>query len=86
MCATWTLRRIGYFYRSFCIFRAGTVHFPGPPRISCKSRTPLRALLLNGSLLGIEPINFPSLRSFMNAKDRGYYFVPAHRIVTKKDI
>lgn len=33
-----------------------------------------------GSLLVIQSINFPSMRSFINAKDRAHDFVQAHGI------
>jgi len=35
-----------------------------------------------GSSLMFQSITFPSLRSFINAKDRVYHFVPAHGIST----
>jgi hypothetical protein len=58
----------------------------GVSGITCEFSTLLQALLLGGPLLETVSINFPSLRSFMNADDRVHHFVPAREIVNKKNI
>lgn len=52
--------------------------------IKYETRSLLPPLLFGGSLLAIESVTFPSLRSFINIEDRVHYFLAARKLVTEK--